>query len=121
VSILTEKMNENSQIEDFDLTDIEKNKVVAALAYIIFFIPLLVAQDSKYAMYHSNQGLLLFIAAIAINIIGSIIPIIGWFIILPIGNILILVLAIIGIINAAKGKAKQLPLIGKFNIIKYKK
>ncbi|MBI4150963.1 hypothetical protein HY492_02445 [Candidatus Woesearchaeota archaeon] len=57
---------------------------------------------------------MLFILAIAISIIGSIVPIIGWFIILPIGNLVVLVLWIIGIINALSGKEKPLPLIGKF-------
>ena len=33
-------------------------------------------------------------------------------------NIVILVFAIIGIINAAKGEMKELPLVGKFRIIK---
>lgn len=98
--------------------DIEKNKVMAVLAYIIFLIPLLAAKDSPFAKYHTNQGLVLFLAAVAINILGSIIPIIGWFIILPLGNIAILVLAIIGIINSAKGETKPLPVIGSINIIK---
>lgn len=98
--------------------DVEKNKAIAILAYIIFFIPLLVARDSKFAMYHANQGLLVFLTALAVNIVGTIIPIIGWFIISPLGNLFVLVLVIIGIINAAGGRVKSLPLIGKIEIIK---
>ena len=45
------------------------------------------------------------------------IPILGW-IIAPIASILITVLSVIGIINALNGKAKELPIIGKFKIIK---
>ena len=52
------------------------------------------------------------------SIVGSIIPILGWFIILPIGSIIVAVLGIIGIINAWKGTAKDLPIIGKIRIIK---
>ena len=33
-------------------------------------------------------------------------------------GLVLLVLAIIGIINAAQGKAKELPLVGSFNILK---
>lgn len=101
-----------------DPADVEKNKVMAIIAYILFFIPLLAAKESQYAMYHTNQGLTLFLAGIAVSIIGSIIPIIGWFLILPIGSLVVLVIGIIGIINAIKGEAKPLPLIGKFTLLK---
>lgn len=101
-----------------DQSDVEKNKGMAILAYIIFFIPLLAAKESKFAMFHANQGLVLFLAAIVINIVGSILPFIGWFIILPFGWIAVLVLAIMGIVNASKGEMKPLPLIGGISIIK---
>ena len=94
--------------------DVEENKVWAILAYIIFFLPLLLAKDSEFAKYHATQGLVLFIAALIINVIGTIIPVLGWFIILPLGNIFIAIWAIIGIVNAAKGEMKELPLIGKY-------
>ncbi len=102
----------------FDPADIEANKIMAVLAYIIFFIPLLAAKESPFAKFHANQGLTLFLAAMAVSIVGSIIPILGWFLILPVGCIVIAVLGIIGIINAFGGKAKDLPIIGKFRIIK---
>lgn len=98
--------------------DIEDNQIMAVLAYIIFFIPLLVASKSRFAMYHANQGLLLFITAVIVNIVGTIIPIYGWLIILPLGNLAILVLAIVGIIHSANGDEKPLPLIGNFKLIK---
>ncbi|MET3292703.1 hypothetical protein EDM56_18095 [Brevibacillus fluminis] len=99
-----------------DYQDIQANKVVAALAYVVFFIPMLVARESRFAMYHANQGLVLFLGALVVNFVGTLIPIIGWFIIVPIGNLLILVLAIIGIINAIQGLAKPLPLIGSIQL-----
>jgi len=95
-----------------------KEKHRQILAYIIFLIPLLAARDSKFAMFHANQGLVLFLAAIAINIVGSIIPVLGWFFILTLGNLLITGLAILGIISAAKGEMKSLPLIGGINLLK---
>lgn len=101
--------------------DVEKNKAMAIIGYIIpilFFIPLVTeAKDSVYAKFHANQQLILLIASIGVSVIGSIIPILGWFIILPLGSIAIFVLAIIGLINAAKGQMKELPFIGSFKII----
>lgn len=101
-----------------DPADVEKNKVMGILAYIIFFIPLIAARESKFAMYHANQGLVLFLTGLAVGILGSIIPILGWFVILPLGYLAVLVLAILGIISSAKGEMKPLPLIGKISIIK---
>ena len=108
--------NTKDTTDQFDKDDIEKNKVMGLLAYILFFIPLLAAKDSPFARYHANQGLVLFLAAILSSVI-LIIPILGW-IIAPILSIVIAVLAVIGIINALNGKAKELPIIGKFKILK---
>jgi uncharacterized membrane protein len=104
-------------------SDVEKNKVMAIVGYIIpllFFVPLLSDESKKspFAMLHANQQLNLLLAAIAVNVVGTIIPIIGWFIILPLGTILLIVLAIMGIINAAGGTMKKLPMIGGFEILK---
>ena len=104
--------------EYIDPADAEKNKFMGILAYIIFLIPLLAARESKFAMYHANQGLVLFLAGLAVSIVGSIIPILGWFVIAPLGFLAVFVFAILGIINAAKGLCKPLPLIGGINIIK---
>lgn len=101
----------------FSPEDIEKNKVVSALAYIIFFLPLIICSDSPFGKYHANQGLLLLLVSIAGNIILGIIPIIGW-VLIPLFSLAVLVFAILGIVNAAGGKAKELPLFGKFRIIK---
>lgn len=97
--------------------DIEKNKVIAALAYLIFFLPLLAAQDSSYARYHANQGLLLFILGFGGNTILTIIPILGW-ILIPFFSLFVIILAVMGILNAVNGKAKDLPLIGQYRILK---
>ena len=84
-------MNTPDDTGMYDTQDIQTNKVWAALSYvgILFILPLLVnGGQSRYAKYHANQALsaLLSLASLA--------------------------LMIIGIINAANGKAKQLPLIG---------
>ena len=108
--------NTKDTTEQFDKDDIEKNKAMGLLAYILFFIPLLAAKDSPFARYHANQGLVLFLCGLISSVLW-IIPILGW-IIAPILSIVITVLAVIGIINALNGKAKELPIIGKFKILK---
>ena len=117
---LSEKFNEFNNTADttseYDAQDIEKNKVMAVLAYILFFIPLLAAKDSKFARFHTNQGLVLFLGGIIASVV-AVIPVIGW-IIAPIAGLVITVLAVIGIFNALNGRAKELPVIGKFKILK---
>jgi len=95
-----------------------EGRLWAFLAYLLsiigFVLVLLLKKDNKFAMYHAKQSLVLFIFAVIIAVVGSIVPVLGWFIILPVGNVLVLVLAIIGIINALTGKQKPLWLIGKY-------
>ena len=97
--------------------DIEKNKTMAGLSYFLFFLPLIVCPESGYAKFHANQSLLLLITGVAGNVILGIIPVIGWML-MPIFGIGILILGIMGLINGFGGKAKPLPLIGKFTILK---
>lgn len=111
------QVTENKSIPSFDQEDINKNKTMAGLAYILFFLPLIVCPDSKFGKFHANQGLLLLILGFAGSIILSIIPIVGW-ILLPIFSVLVFVFAIIGLVNGLSGKSKELPIIGKYRIIK---
>ncbi len=96
----------------------KNTNIYAALAYILFFIPLIVDKDSEFGKFHANQGLNLLLLGIAVSVLGAIIPFIGWFIISPIGGLLVLVLAIMGIINALNGESKELPIIGKYRLLK---
>ncbi len=113
----------------FDQNDIEKNKAMAVLAYlgILVLVPIFAAKDSPFARFHANQGLILCISAIAYGILYSILStfilFISWrlyFLVSILGfvGIIFLVLCIIGIINAVNGQAKELPVIGKFQILK---
>ncbi len=117
-----EKFNEFNNTADttneYAPADIENNKVMAILAYfgLLFLVPLLAAKDSKYARFHTNQGLVLFLAEIVSSVVG-LVPLIGG-ILSGICSIFLLVVAIIGIVNAATGKAKELPIIGKISLIK---
>lgn len=114
--------NQTPPVSGAGKDDAEKNKTMAIVGYIIpilFFIPLISdGKNSPFAKFHANQQLVLLIAAIVVNVVGGIIPFLGWFIILPLGSIFLIVLAIMGIINAAKGEMKKLPLIGSIEIIK---
>ena len=115
VKDVAQNMNQGEGI--YTSEDIEKNKTMAGLSYLLFFLPLIVCPESKYAKFHANQALLLLIVGIAGNVILGIIPVIGWML-LPVFGIGVLVLGIMGLVNGFGGKAKRLPLIGRFDILK---
>jgi uncharacterized membrane protein len=97
--------------------DVDKNKTMAILAYFLFFLPLLTAKDSKYAMFHANQSLILVLIAIASNIIGGILPVVGAILAAVVG-LGVFVLWVMGIISAANGEMKPLPVIGQYKLLK---
>lgn len=122
VIMMTEQKNKNQELgatqeNTYTPEDIEKNKTMAGLAYLLFFLPLIACPESRYAKFHANQALLLLITGIVGNVILGIIPVIGWML-MPIFGIGVLILGIMGLVNGFGGKAKQLPLIGKFTILK---
>jgi uncharacterized membrane protein len=115
-----------------DAADVEQNKIFGVLSYLpplLFLVGLLAARQSKFAMYHCNQGLVLTLAAFAVSIANMIldhilvfIPVLGWLMMaaLSLGIFIgIIVLVIMGIINAVNGVCKPLPLIGnRFTLVK---
>ncbi len=115
---------------EFDPADIGQNKLMAILSYLswLVVIPLLAAKASKFARFHTNQGLTLFLAEIVWWIASAIVTKIGYAIawqlgsllstVLSVGNLVFFVLAILGIVNAANGRAKELPVIGKIRLLK---
>ena len=105
------------QEDTYPAEAIEKGKTMAGLSYLLFFLPLVACPESKYAKFHANQSLLLLITAIVGDVILGVIPVVGWML-MPIFGVVVLALGIIGLINGFGGKAKRLPLIGRFTILK---
>ncbi|MDR1188613.1 MAG: DUF4870 domain-containing protein [Bifidobacteriaceae bacterium] len=122
------------------LDEAQAGKTMAILAYILFFIPLLTGDHKKnsFVRFHANQGLVLFLSAVAwgvlygilmavatamlfnpyawtaggVGALGIVTTILGLLWLIP------TVLCVIGIIHAARGELKPLPVIGRIRIIK---
>ena len=102
----------------YDTNDINQNKALSIVAYI----PVLFLITWLAAKFNANQGLILTIFAAAAAIVNKFIGfVIGWipfigdvisWLVWMVLSIAVLALMIIGIVNAAQGKAKKLPLIG---------
>jgi uncharacterized membrane protein len=121
--------------------DVRDNKPIAILAYFFSVIILIVVlcsdkKHSRFAKYHANQAILLAIFAaggfivllILFGILGALAftTSFGFFsVITGLGSllygalsILITVLLILGVVNAANGQMKPLPIFGKINLLK---
>lgn len=122
-------MNEflNTREIPMEQTDIDTNKIYGILSYIgfLFIIPLLAAKDSKFAKFHANQGLVVFLAQLILGAasgaicallaaihLGALAALVG-----PLISLISLAYSVMGIVFSAQGKAKELPLIGKFHIL----
>ena len=104
------------------------------MAYIGFLVlvPLIAVPKSKFARFHANQGLVLLIGEVAFNIMRSVLVYVlrltMWGPLRIVYNavkfatgavgLVFVVFAVIGIVNAAQGIAKELPLVGKVKILK---
>ena len=129
---MTDNTNPRPAVASITEADIQDGKTMAILAYIFFIIPLLAARDKKFAMFHTEQAIGLWIAWFVIYLavwiltfvigqisssIACVVSILG---ILP--WIAYLVLWIMGLINAVGGKVKELPVVGawgaKLNLVK---
>lgn len=107
-----EKVKEEASAEtSVTSNNIDMTKLYAVLAYLglLFIIPLIMCKDSEFVRFHTNQGIILFIA----SVICAAVPIVGW-----IASIGVVVLMVVGLINVSNNEMKELPLIGKFSILK---
>ena len=91
-----------------------KNVPMGVLAYIgtLVIISYLVDKDDSFVKFHIKQGLVLLVIEVIVWFLGM-----GLWMLWPLLyliNLATIVLAIIGIINAVKGREKELPLVGSF-------
>jgi uncharacterized membrane protein len=114
---------------EFDYNEVQNaNVVVTALTYVIFFLPYICAPNSNYAKFHANQALIYLIAFVVLTLVSTIvcrvlgiIPLIGSFVASLVGIVVWLAKAgwfICGVVNALNKQAKELPIIGKYTILK---
>jgi uncharacterized membrane protein len=89
-----------------------------AIAYVtiipaIIFLAMEPYNRSSFVRFHSWQSIFLGVAAIAVNLILGIIPIIGWILMFPVG-LGLLILWLVAIVKASKGERFKIPFIGNF-------
>ena len=135
ISAVENFINTTDTANEYTVQDKKKNKTSALLCYLPFVVFYIIItgkyKNSKYLSFHANQGLnvtLFYVAAFAISnllqilfkrdsLIKNDIP--GW-----VGFICYILyccaflLTLFGIIHTTNESSKELPLIGKFRILK---
>ena len=94
------------------------DNAAGALAYVtiipaIIFLIVEPYNKNAYIRFHAWQSIFMGIAAFAIDIVLSVIPVIGW-IILPFFMLAFFVVWLLVLLKASKGQRFVLPVIGKF-------
>lgn len=89
--------------------------LMSVLAYISFlvFIPYFTAKENPAVQFHVRQGIVLLIPEIALWVAGQILFNL-FFPLVSLLNLGLIVLSIIGIVNAVQKKQVELPLVGKY-------
>ena len=117
-------------VQGYVPSEAQMKKGMAILAYfgILCLIPLFAAKNDPFARYHTNQGLVLFIFMVIFNILSNVLtnilieisPMLTLIVsgVFGILTLLLCIFALIGIIRAAKGQMKPLPIIGGIRILK---
>ena len=121
-------LNTPDTTASYSQQDIDQNKIMGILSYfgILVLIPIFAAKESPFARFHANQGLVLLVTGIlvgmATSLVGMLFGLIHidvlWNIVSWLIRVAMFALMILGIVNAASGKAKELPLVGNFRILK---
>ena len=99
--------------------DARENQAISFLCYlgILFLIPYLTRPNSEFVKFHSNQGLVLLITSVILNVAAEAVPFFGWLIGLA-GTVFVFALFLKGMINVYHLEKKELPVIGSFRILK---
>lgn len=129
-------MNTTDTTAAFHPDDIKQNKFMAVLSYIgiLALIPFFGSKQSPYAQYHAKQGMNLLMLDLAVGIVNILLGLIkvsdtylwvtyyrtpGWVsAIRSILSLIMLAFAVCGIVYAAQGKAKEIPVVNKIKIFK---
>lgn len=97
---------------------------VVGYFWILFLIPLLACPKNKFARFHTNQAILLFLAETVCGIISTVlafIPAVGGIlsgIFGAITGILFLVLLVLQIVAVVQNEEKEIPYLGHIRILK---
>lgn len=109
---VSEEMPETASSDTFEINE---TTIMAALSYVgpLVIVPFLVKKEDAFVKFHVKQGLVVFGLELILYVLSGfmlhfIMPIMSLI------NLALLVLSIIGILNALQRKEKALPVVGSY-------
>lgn len=135
IDVVEALVNTKNETNSFDKIEVKNKKNSAILCYLgcLFIIPMIKNEhkNSKYILFHINQGINLFILEILVFIITKVLKLMFTEVYLYssytptwvsfvnyILCVFIFILTLFGIINTSYGNSKELPIIGKYRFLK---
>ncbi|MBF0375588.1 MAG: hypothetical protein HQL38_18315 [Alphaproteobacteria bacterium] len=89
-----------------------RSQVMAALSYVgvLCFVPLVLARDDEFVVFHARQGLVLWIGSM-LALFALHVPVLGkW--VFGFASMTILAVSVIGLVSVLMQRAWKLPVIG---------
>jgi uncharacterized membrane protein len=120
---MTENANQEPVVNPPEAPDakaVEEGKAFAILSYALgivglpFFLVPLIMRNNTFSLYHAKQCLLLWLAGVVAFTAGfALVFLCIGMVLLPLVGVGLLVLDILGLVNAVNGRQQPVPLIGK--------
>lgn len=102
----------------FDPETSRSARISSALGYLLFFVPMVMHPESKFARYHTNQGFLLMLLMTVGVALAAMVPYAGPFLVIPV-MLFGICCGLRGMVTALRCQAKHIPLLGKLILIEY--
>ena len=110
--------NNNTNIKKdsgFVISKKENRTLMGILAYMgpLVIVSYVMAKDDPFVKFHIKQGLVLLVIELIVWVLSPMF----WslFALIQLINLAVLIFIIIGVINVAQGREKELPFLGKFS------
>ena len=89
-----------------------EGKAWALLSYLslLCLLPLILKRNNEFALFHAKQGLLFFLFSIVFSLV-TVVPVLGF--IGMLGNLVIIILCVVGLFKVLQGKYWEAPVLGK--------
>lgn len=126
----TENMSQDKEMQKSSDDELVQKKVICSLAYlfgILFFLPLIVYPNDEFAKFHANQALVVlltvFIGELIFGILSAVLGFVAvlsiiFSILCGVFGLIMLVACILAILGVVREEKYELPIIGKFKLIK---
>ncbi len=104
--------------------EIALGKAIAVIVYAINLIGLplwilpILLRDNDFSLYHGKQAMMLWLTGLVLGVVNTVltvIPVIGCVTLVtwPLIVVTMVVLDLIGLVNAAKGRIEPVPFVGR--------